>query len=60
MTLIEGEVRYCNGYRAASGLSGITPVANAALVLHLLVAEIITGDSDLNLEVHYRVVDAAP
>jgi len=54
------QVRYCNGYRAASGLSGIVMVANAALVLHLLVAEIITGDSDLNIEVHYRVVDATP
>jgi predicted RecA/RadA family phage recombinase len=33
-----------------------TPVANAALVAHLLTGEIITGDSDLVLRVFYRVV----
>lgn len=36
--------------------SAITPVANAALVLHLLVGEITTGDSDLTARVFYRVV----
>ena len=54
------QIRYCRAHSAASGVSQITPVANAVLVLHLLVAEIITGDSDLNIECHYRVVDAAP
>ena len=54
------QLRYAQGYRADSGVSQIIPVANAVLVLHLLIAEIITGDSDLNLEVHYRVVDALP
>lgn len=53
-------IRWCAGYRAASGVSQILAVANAALVLHLLIAEIITGDSDLNMEVHYRVVDTTP
>lgn len=37
--------------------SQITPVANAVLALHLLVGEIITGDSDLLVQTHYRVVD---
>lgn len=34
-----------------------TPVANAALVLHMLVGEIITGDSSLEVEVFYFTVD---
>ena len=54
------QIRYCNGHRAASGVSSFTPVENAALVLHLLAGEILTGDSDLNIETHYRVVNAAP
>lgn len=54
------QIRYARAHAAASGPSQITPVANAALVLHLLVGEITTGDSDLNIEVHYRVVDATP
>ena len=54
------QVRYSRGHTAASVASDITPVANAALVLHLLVGEITTGDSDLVLEVHYRVVKTAP
>lgn len=29
-------------------------------MLHLLVGEITTGDSDLEIEVHYRIVDATP
>lgn len=53
-------IRWARAQTAASGASQIVPVANAALVLHLLVAEIITGDTDLNIEVHYRDVDAAP
>ena len=54
------EVRWLRPQTAASGPSDITPVANAALVLHLLVAEIITGDSDLEIEAHYRVVKTVP
>jgi hypothetical protein len=48
--------RFIHPYRAASGASQITPVANAALVLHMLTGEIITGDSPLKLRVYYRVV----
>lgn len=51
------QVRYVRAHRSASGASQITPVVNAILVLQLLVGEIITGDSDLNLQVFYRVVE---
>lgn len=54
------QIRFIRPYNATSGLSQIILVANAILVLHLLVAEIITGDSDLNCEVYYRVVDTTP
>lgn len=37
-----------------------TPVANKAIVLHQLVAEIITGDSPVNLAIVYRVRAANP
>lgn len=50
------QVRYAGAYRAASGIGSITPVANAALVLHLLSGEITTGDQPLNCRVFYRVV----
>lgn len=53
-------IRWCRAHTAASGASQLIPVANAALVLHLLVAEIITGDQPLNMEVHYRLVNSAP
>jgi hypothetical protein len=36
--------------------TNITPVANAAIVAHLLVGEITTGDSDLKLRVFYKVI----
>lgn len=51
------QTRYARPQSAATGDSSITPVANAALVLHLLVGEIITGDSDLEVRVYYRIVD---
>lgn len=54
------QLRYVQPYHAASGVSDITPVANAALVLHLLSGEITTGDSDLNIEILYDVVDTTP
>lgn len=41
---------------AAGAVTSFTPVANAAIVLHLLVAEITTGTSVLKLRVYYRVV----
>lgn len=53
------QVRLASAYRAASGISSITPVANAALVIHLLVGEITTGDSDLVIYVEYRVMPTA-
>ena len=49
------QVRHVNPYNAATGISSITPVANAVLVLHMLVGEITTGDSPLNIRVFYRV-----
>jgi hypothetical protein len=48
--------RFIQAYRASSGASDITPVANAALVLHLLSGEITTGDSPLIVRTYYRVV----
>lgn len=53
------QLRWCYGFRAASGIS-ITPVANAALMISLLGDAITTGNRPLNMEIHYRVVDAAP
>lgn len=50
------QVRYARAETAASGNSAITPVANAALVLHMLTGEITTGDSPLKLRVYYTVV----
>ena len=44
------------GAIAAGTVSSVTPVANAALVLQLLVGEITTGDSALIVRVFYRVV----
>lgn len=54
------EIRWVRAHTQASGVSQITPVANAVLVLQLLVGEVITGDSDLEIEVHYRVVRTIP
>lgn len=50
------QTRYARSFAAASGVSSITPVANAALVIMLLVGEITTGNSPLNLRVYYRTV----
>lgn len=53
------QVRYAKpqtGAIAAGTVSSITPVANAALVAHMLVGEITTGDFALKLRVYYRVV----
>lgn len=48
--------RYCRAHTAASLNSAITPVENAALVLHMLVGEITTGDSPLHVRVSYDIV----
>lgn len=39
--------------------AAVAPVANAAVVLHLLVGEITTGDSPLHVEVLYDIVRTA-
>jgi len=52
-------VRFIQGYRAASGASDITPVANSPLVAQLLTGEIATGNSPVKLRVYYRVVPTA-
>lgn len=49
------QVRQAEAYRAASGVNSATPI-NAALVLHLLVGEVTTGNTALKLRVYYRVV----
>lgn len=59
LTATADATRYIQPYRAASGASQITPVANAPLVLHMLTGEIATGDSPLNMRVYYRVVPTA-
>lgn len=56
LTATADATRYIQPYRAASGASDITPVANAALVLHMLSGEITTGDSPLKMRVYYRTV----
>lgn len=50
------QTRHAPAYRAASGISSVTPAANAALVMHMLVGNIATGNSDLKLRVYYRVI----
>lgn len=50
------QTRYAKSFNAASGISSITPVANAALVMMLLTGEITTGNSDLKLRVYYRTI----
>ena len=41
----------------AATISESTPVEDAALVAHMLVGEVTTGDSPLHIKVFYRVVD---
>jgi len=50
------QTRYIRPHTAASGVSQITPVANAALVAHMLVGEITTGNSNLIFRLFYRIV----
>ncbi len=50
------QTRYVRPTTQASGNTALTPVANAALVLNLLVGEITTGDSPLNVRVFYREI----
>ncbi len=48
------------GVLAAGTISSISPVEDAPLVAHMLVGEIITGDSDFIFNVRYRVIDMVP
>jgi hypothetical protein len=48
--------RYARPTGAASGVSDITPVENAVIVMGLLSGEITTGTSDLHVRIFYRVV----
>lgn len=50
------QTRFVHGYRAASLVSEITPVANSPLVIHMLVGEVTTGDSVLRVRTFYRIV----
>lgn len=51
------QIRYA-GMPASTGSTAgdVAPVANAAVVLHLLVGEITTGDFDLIVRCHYDVI----
>jgi hypothetical protein len=52
------QTRWVHPFHAASAISSITPVANAALVVALLVGEITTGTSPLYVRTFYRIVPA--
>jgi len=46
-------------YAYAEASKSITPVANAALVLHQKVGEITTGDSPVKVRTYYRTIDTS-
>lgn len=50
------QTRWLHAYGAASGISSITPVANAVIAAHMLIGEIITGDSDFLFRIFHRIV----
>lgn len=52
------QTRWCWAYNAASGISSLVPVANAPIVLSLLVGEITTGDSPLRVRSLYMTMAA--
>jgi len=52
------QLRHVAPFRAASGASDITPVANSPLVLHMLNGEITTGNSPLLVRTFYRILPA--
>lgn len=54
------QTRYV-GMQASTGAtpSDVTPVANAPVVLHLLVGDITTGTSDLHVRVWYDIIRTA-
>lgn len=53
------QTRDVKSYRASSGISSVTPTANAAIVLHMLVGEITTGDAALTVTINYRIIAIA-
>lgn len=53
------QMRYASSYKAASATASITPVENAAMVIHMLTGNITTGDSDLKLRLIYRTIPTA-
>ena len=44
------------GPSAVSATTNIVPVANAAVVIHLLVGEVTTGTSDIKLRMTYKII----
>lgn len=50
------QTRLVYPYRAASGVSDVNPTQNAAIVFHMLTAEITTGTSPLQLRIFYKIV----
>jgi hypothetical protein len=46
-------------YAFPTTTAAFTPVANAALVLHMLTGEIATGDSPVKVRVDYKIIDTA-
>lgn len=52
------QTRYINPVvQGTAPVSSFAPVANAALVAHILSGEITTGNSAFNLRIFYRIVD---
>lgn len=50
------QTRYVGPFASVSAVADITPVANAVVVLHLLTAEITTGNFALLVRVFYKVI----
>ena len=50
------QTRYIRAYAAASSVSDITQVANAALVIQILLTEVTTGTFPLYVRTFYRVL----
>ena len=50
------QTRWIESYQAASGLSSLTPVANAAIVADMLAGEITTGTSAFIFRIFHRIV----
>ncbi len=50
------QTRWMHSYRAASLVSSITPVANAAIIAQMLTGEITTGTSDFLFRIYHRII----